>query len=175
VRHDNVRRVPAEEFSAWYRTLWPPVLRAVTVTVGDHDLAEEAVAEAFARALARWPRPTEFDSPVAWPHRVAVNEVRSRWRRNRLERRVLARVAAEPQASVLPVEPRDDALWAAVAALPDRTRQMVALRYVLDLPEADVTAALGVTRGTVASTLSKARQQLATVLAGTRPDREEST
>jgi RNA polymerase sigma factor (sigma-70 family) len=88
---------------------------------------------------------------------------------------VLARVAAETQASVLPVEPHDDALWAAVAALPDRTRQMVALRYVLDLPEADVAAALGVTRGTVASTLSKARQQLATVLAGTRPDREEST
>ena len=69
MRHDNVRGVPAEEFSAWYRTLWPPVLRAVTVTVGDHDLAEEAVAEAFARALARWPRPTEFDSPVAWLHR----------------------------------------------------------------------------------------------------------
>jgi RNA polymerase sigma factor (sigma-70 family) len=175
VRHVNVRAVPTEEFSAWYRTLWPPVLRAVTVTVGDRDLAEEAVAEAFARALARWPSPAEFDSPVAWLHRVAVNEVRSRWRRNRLERRVLARIAAEPQASVLPFEPRDDALWAAVAALPDRTRQMVALRYVLDLPEADVAAALGVTRGTVASTLSKARQQLATVLAGTRPDREEST
>ncbi len=170
MRHDNVRGVPAEEFSAWYRTLWPPVLRAVTVTVGDHDLAEEAVAEAFARALARWPRPTEFDSPVAWLHRVAVNEVRSRWRRNRLERRLLERVAAEPPAPVHPVEPRDDALWAAVAALPDRARQMIALRYVLDLPEAEVAAALGVTRGTVSSTLSKARQQLGAVLASTRPD-----
>ena len=87
--------MPAEEFSAWYRTLWPPVLRAVTVTVGDRDLAEEAVAEAFARALARWPGPTEFDSPAAWLHRVAVNEVRSRWRRNRLERRVLQRVVSK--------------------------------------------------------------------------------
>lgn len=168
MRHDNVRGVPAEEFSAWYRTLWPPVLRAVTVTVGDRDLAEEAVAEAFARALARWPAATEFDSPVAWLHRVAVNEVRSRWRRNRLERRVLQRVV--PEAHVDPVEPPDDALWAAAAALPDRARQMIALRYVLDLPEADVAAALGVTRGTVASTLSKARQQLGAVLARTRPD-----
>jgi DNA-directed RNA polymerase specialized sigma24 family protein len=108
VRHDNVRGVPTEEFAAWYRTLWPPVLRAVTVTVGDRDLAEEAVAEAFARALARWPSPVEFDSPAAWLHRVAVNEARSRWRSNRLERRVLERVAAEPQASVHPAEPRDD-------------------------------------------------------------------
>ncbi|HEX2362878.1 MAG TPA: hypothetical protein VHI11_12465 [Jiangellaceae bacterium] len=50
--------MPTEEFSAWYRTLWAPVLRSVTVTVGDRDLAEEAVAEAFARALARWPPPS---------------------------------------------------------------------------------------------------------------------
>ena len=47
---------------------------------------------------------------------------------------------------------------------------MIALRYVLDLPEAEVAAALGVTRGTVSSTLSKARQQLGAVLTRTRPD-----
>ena len=152
--------------------MWPRVLRAVTVTVGDRDLAEEAVAEAFSRALARWPSPAEFDSPVAWLHRVAVNEVRSRWRRNRLEHRVLQR-AVVPEPHVDPVEPHDEALWAAVAALPDRMRQMVALRYVLDLPEAEVATALGVTRGTVASTLSKARHQLSAVLAHTRTDREE--
>lgn len=170
-----MKGVPTDEFAVWYGALWPRVLRAVTVTVGDRDLAEEAVAEAFSRALARWPSPAEIDSPVAWLHRVAVNEVRSRWRRSRLERRLLERIAAEPAPRIHPVEPRDDALWAAVAALPDRTRQMVALRYVLDLPEAEVATALGVTRGTVASTLSKARHQLSAVLAHTRTDREEPT
>lgn len=156
------------DFADWYAALWPSVYRAVAVSVGDRDLAEEAVAEAFARALARWPEPAQAASPAGWLHRVAVNEVRSRWRRARLERRVLDRVAAEPDPVGVPAaEPRDDVLWAAVAALSPRTRQMVALRYVLDLPEAQIADDLGVTRGTVASTLSKARKDLGTLLATT--------
>ena len=159
-----------DDFADWYGALWPRVLRSVTFAVGDRELAEEATAEAFARALAGWPAATTFDSPVAWLHRVAVNEVRSRWRRGRLERRLLERIATEPRRYLSPVEPPNDALWTAVAALPERARHMVAMRYVLDLPEAEIAATLGVSRGTVASTLSKARQQLASTLAYTRPE-----
>ena len=159
-----------EEFADWYGALWPRVLRAVTIAVGDRDLAEEATAEAFARALARWPGPAKLHSPAAWLHKVAVNEVRTRWRRSRLEHRALERLRAHPQHHTVSPEPRDDALWSAVAALPDRARQMVALRYVLDLPEAEIASMLGVTRGTVASTLSKARQQLNSVLAPSRSE-----
>ncbi|MDT0268120.1 sigma-70 family RNA polymerase sigma factor [Streptomyces sp. DSM 44915] len=156
------------EFGVWYEALWPQVFRTVAISVGDRGLAEEAVAEAFAKALARWPRPAQADNPPAWLHRVAVNEVRSRWRRARLERRMVRRLAgrADASAAVLPTA-RDDALWAAVAQLPERMRQMVALRYVLDLPEAEVARQLGVSRGTVASTLSTARGRLATALAET--------
>ncbi|WP_238992411.1 RNA polymerase sigma factor [Jiangella ureilytica] len=153
-----------EDFADWYTALRPRVLRAVTIAVGDRDLAEEATAEAFARALARWPAGAALDSPVTWLLKVAVNEVRTRWRRGRLERRHLQRLAAEPERHTPAAEPRDDALWAAVAALPERSRQMVAMRYVLDLAEHEIAAALGVTRGTVASTLSRARQQLATAI-----------
>ena len=159
-----------DEFADWYGALWPRVLRAVTISVGDQDLAEEATAEAFARALARWPGPAKLHSPAAWLHRVAVNEVRTRWRRSRLEHRVVEQLGAQTQHHSPAPEPRDDALWSAVAALPDRARQMVALRYVLDLPEAEIATMLGVTRGTVASTLSKARQQLNSVLAESRPE-----
>jgi DNA-directed RNA polymerase specialized sigma24 family protein len=74
------------DFADWYGALWPRVLRAVTVSVGDRDLAEEATAEAFAKALVRWPGPASLDSPTAWLHKVALNEVRSRWRRLKLER-----------------------------------------------------------------------------------------
>jgi molybdopterin molybdotransferase len=49
-----VKSNPSDEFAAWYSGLWSQVVRAVTVAVGDRDLAEEATAEAFAKALARW-------------------------------------------------------------------------------------------------------------------------
>jgi len=166
MRHVIVRTMRNDdEFANWYGALWPRVLRAVTVSVGDADLAEEATAEAFVKALVRWPKPLEYDAPMGWLHTVAVNEVRSRWRRAKLERRVMDRLSAEVLQHAPPPETRDDALWTAVGALPDRARQVVAMRYVLDLPEAQIAASLGITRGTVASTLSSARKRLSTVLA----------
>jgi RNA polymerase sigma factor (sigma-70 family) len=156
------------EFTDWYRGLWPKVLRSVTVTVGDRDLAEEATAEAFARAYARWPEPLTMDSPLGWLHKVAVNDVRGRWRRSRLEKRVLARIAAQPHPQGPPPEVPDDAVWNAVAALPARTRQMIALRYVLDMTDAQVAETLGVSRGHVSASLSRARKELGPVLADAR-------
>ncbi len=157
--------MPVDDFAEWYGALWPRVFSAVAITIGDRDLAEEACAEAFARALSRWPGPLKLDQPVAWLHRVAVNEVRTGWRRRRVEQRVVGRLAAEPLRHMAAPEHRDDVVWRAVAALPQRARQMVALRYVVDLPEAEIAAALGVSRGTVASTLSDARRRLGVVLA----------
>jgi DNA-directed RNA polymerase specialized sigma24 family protein len=60
--------------------------------------------------------------------------------------------------------------WQAVAALPTRARHILALRYLLDLPEAEIAVTLGIARGTVASTLSKSRKQLAAVLARPTPE-----
>ena len=88
-----------------------------------------------------------------------MNLARSRFRRAGLERRVHARRRVEPH--VPAPEPPSDALRAALAALPERARTAMALRYVADLPEADVARLMGVTRGTVASTLSAARRRLA--------------
>ena len=92
----------------------------------------------------------------------ALNQVRSHARRTRLERRYLAS-QREGQAPA-PAEP-DDALWAAVAALPPRARTAIALRYVADLSEAEMAHAMNISRGTVAATLHKARARLAEELA----------
>jgi RNA polymerase sigma factor (sigma-70 family) len=45
---------------------------------------------------------------------------------------------------------------AAVGRLPVRMREILALRYYLDLPYEEIAAVLGVTRGTVSSTISRA-------------------
>lgn len=97
---------------------------------------------------------------MGWVYRVALNHARSRFRRRLVERRLTPR----PLESVAgPSEP-DDELWRAVATLTPRARTAIALRYVADLPEAQVAELMGVARGTVAATLSSARRKLAGIL-----------
>ena len=150
-----------DDFTVWYATAFPRVRGAVTLAVGDRWLGEEATAEAFARALVRWPAIRDARRPDAWVYTVALNHVRSRLRRQRLERRYLARQRAGYHPP--PPEP-DTALWAAVAQLPPRARTAIALRYVADLSEAEVAAAMGISRGTVAATLHRARTRLAELM-----------
>jgi RNA polymerase sigma factor (sigma-70 family) len=149
------------QFEAWYAREFSRVLATLALAVGDAGLAEEATAEAFARALASWPQVSRAGSPSAWVYTVALNQVRSTLRRLRLERRWAQRQRVEPVAA--PRDPDSD-LWRAVAALPERARTAVALRYVADLTEVEVAAAMGVARGTVAATLHQARKRLAAAL-----------
>ena len=51
--------------------------------LGDFDLAEEAVQEAFVVALERWPDDGVPDNPGAWITRVARNKAIDRLRRDR--------------------------------------------------------------------------------------------
>jgi RNA polymerase sigma-70 factor (ECF subfamily) len=149
-----------DDFVAWYAVAAREVLASLAVLSGDRSAAEEATSEAFIRAYARWPQVSQMERRNGWVFKVALNELRSSKRRRRRE--LLADpVAREPWQSLSGHDPE---LWAAVAALPKRTRQVVVLRYVADLPEADIAAALGVTRGTVATLLSRARRNLAVVL-----------
>lgn len=150
-----------EGFSAWYASAYGRVRRAVTLSVGDPGLAEEATAEAFARALVHWKSVLAMGHPEAWVYRVALNQVRSQWRRGRLERRWLERQRIGHQPP--PPEPQT-AIWLAVAELAPRARTAIALRYIADLSEAEVAAAMEISRGTVAATLHKARVRLGELL-----------
>lgn len=154
-------------FADWYRDEFPRVSRALALATGDQGLGEEVAAEAFARALVQWDRVRRMESPGGWVYAVALNEVRRSWRRDRLERRYLARLGA---GNVAPPEAPDDELWRAVAKLAPRARVAVALRYVADLPEAEIAEAMNVSRGTVASTLFTARRQLAAALTPDVPE-----
>lgn len=148
-----------QDFEAWYGRQHGRMLAAMSLWCGDADVAREAVDEAFSRALARWGRVSSMDEPTGWTYRVAVNQVRRLARRRRRER-LLAQ-----QAVVRPVPPVDGAvLWDAVARLPSRQRDVFVQRYVLDLPEAEIAAALGISRGAVSATTAKARAALAAAL-----------
>jgi RNA polymerase sigma-70 factor (sigma-E family) len=159
------------DFTAFYNREARRLVRSLTLSVGSPGLAEDAVAEAFARAWLRWPQVSRYERPAAWVMRVALNETRSRARRRRIERRK-APVVAMPDAVAGPQPPATE-LWNAVARLPQRERTLVALRYVADLPQTEIAELLGVPVGTVASGLNRARQRLGTALG--RSHEEELT
>ena len=150
-------------FDAWYADHHPRVLGVVYVTCADSDVAADATDEAFTRALARWDRVGLLASPEGWTCRVAINVMRRRLRRRRLES-LLLRKRYEPDAVEAPLA--NPEVWRAVRQLPERQRLAVLLRYVADLTEADVATAMGITRGAVSASLSTARGRLADVLTG---------
>jgi RNA polymerase sigma factor (sigma-70 family) len=132
-------------------------LFAVLVSVGDRDTAQELVAEAFARAWASWPTVSVHPAPAAWVVRTALNAGVSRWRRRRREVPVpdFAAVADRPAGDAASggVDPR---IMAALSRLPERQRQVVALRLFLDLDTERTARVLGIAPGTVQSHLGRA-------------------
>lgn len=150
------------EFATWYRELHPRVLAALTIAAGSSEVAADATAEAFLRAYERWDRVRVMASPGGWLYQVGLNTVRRRARRLLREHDVLQRAVGRESSAPAALQPE---VWDAVRALPARQRAAVALRYVLDLPEAEVGALMGVTRGAVSSYLTTARRTLATSLA----------
>jgi RNA polymerase sigma-70 factor (ECF subfamily) len=142
---------------------------AVALVAGSRAVAEDAVQEALARAWERTERGEDIDSLPAWVTRTAMNLSRSAFRRLRAELRARERPAASaPTAEAAGAEVRAD-LARALAALPRRQREVVGLHYHLGLPVGEVAGTLGVSEGTVKTSLHRARRALARAL---RPDED---
>jgi len=146
------------DFAEFYRSAADECLRAVVVSIGDHDTARELVDEAFARAWASWRTVSRHPAPKAWVVRTALNASISRWRRRRREVPVPdpARVADPVAISATSASLVDPRITAALLRLPARQRQVVALRLILDLDTARTAEVLGIAPGTVMAHLGRA-------------------
>ncbi|HTR63399.1 MAG TPA: sigma-70 family RNA polymerase sigma factor, partial [Candidatus Binataceae bacterium] len=71
----------AHEFDKFYREEFGRILATVIRSIGDFELAEDAVQEAFAAAIEQWPRDGTPDNPRAWVVGVARNKAIDRIRR----------------------------------------------------------------------------------------------
>lgn len=157
---------PDVEFESWYCTTHPRLVSWLTVAAGETELARDAASEAFARAFSRWDRVGKMSSPDGWVYRVGLNVLRRQLRRREIEKRLLRHVTVGTAPSSISPE-----VWEAVRALPLRQRTAIALRYVLDLPQAEIADVMGIAPGTVSATLVAARRRLAELLA--EPSEEE--
>jgi RNA polymerase sigma-70 factor (ECF subfamily) len=121
------------DFAEFYRSSRDDCLRAVLVVVGDYDSAQEAVAEAFVRACASWRAVSRHPNPAAWVARTALNVNVSRWRRRHREVPAsdLAALADTPAAGSGVQDLIDPQIMSALARLPARQRQVIALRLIL--------------------------------------------
>ena len=166
MRSDGVERVQ-EVYAASYRRL----VGQLTGVTGDPAEAEDAVMEAFARAVNSRRAFLAADNPEAWLRTVAVNVVRTRWRRARLFRQASPRlVEQQPEYDDLPA---DRQALLALRQLPHAQREAIALHHLADLPVHEVADTLGVPVGTVKARLSRGRAAMAVLLEETPRERSE--
>jgi RNA polymerase sigma factor (sigma-70 family) len=146
---------PFESVVAEYGAI---VLRVCRAVLGPDD-GEDAWSETFLAALRAYPRLRPESNVRAWlitiAHRKSIDGHRSR---RRAARPVadLPHVPAAPDVYQVP----DPALEAAVRALPDKQRQVVAYRYLADLSYADIAELIG---GTEAAARRSAADGIATL------------
>jgi RNA polymerase sigma-70 factor, ECF subfamily len=149
------------DFDEFYQANYGRMVAMVTAVIADRIEAEDAVQDAFARALTRWYRLGDYDLPEAWVRRVSLRiAVDSGWRLRRALR-VTAKLSAQRSAQ----PPPEDSLGfpdlgRTLKQLPLHHREVLELHYLVDLPVEQIAADLGLPPGTVKARLAAARQRL---------------
>jgi RNA polymerase sigma factor (sigma-70 family) len=143
------------EFEEFFFSTKDQIFRVLLVVTRDRDVAEDAVSEGYARALAHWDVVERHPAPSAWVAKTALNYVRSR-------QRAMAKTSSDgvPEVPVSDDPPTDPELMRHLLALPERQREVVALRVVLGLDTRQTAELIGVAEGTVTSHLFRALTRL---------------
>jgi RNA polymerase sigma-70 factor (sigma-E family) len=148
-----------EEPEAFVRSLYPRVHALLQLHTGDRDLADELTQEALARVWERWGRVSGMASPQGYTYRIALNLVRSWYRRRGRERRAIARLGPEEVVDA-PATAAHVATRAAVQILPRRQREVVLLRYFAGLSVDETATVLRCAPGTVKAHAHRALNHL---------------
>ena len=148
------------EFSEFAQSRWPQLVKLGYGLTGDRGLAEDLAQTALASAYASWPRVRRADDPDAYLRRILFNAYRGGWRKRRVAEDL--RAIAPDVAVADPAGRHDDqsAVLAALAELPPKQREVVLLRFWLDLTEVQVAASLGCSVGNVKSQSARALAKL---------------
>jgi RNA polymerase sigma-70 factor (sigma-E family) len=155
----------ADPLAALHQAHYASLVRLATLVVGDVGTAEQLTQDAFVKLQLRWGGLREPDKAPAWLRSAVLNGARSHLRRRRVSDRYAARHVAAP-AAVTPESASErraehERVVAALRRLPRRQREAVALRYYLDLPEAEIATTMGTSTGSVKTHLHRGLAALA--------------
>lgn len=154
---------PDEAISALYAAHWRGLVRLAWLLVHDQQVAEDVAQEAFVATYRRWSSLRSADAGLAYLRAATVNGARSALRKRGVRERYAAAQSAAPDVTRLVDSAETTAMsssqrtevLAVLADLPMRQREVLVLRYYLDLSESDIASALGVSRGAVKSHASR--------------------
>jgi RNA polymerase sigma-70 factor (sigma-E family) len=149
-----------EEFRAYVADRGPTLLRAAMRLTSDRAEAEDLLQAALAKTYLAWDRIEDPAAVDGYVRRAMVNTQISWWRRRKLEVYPTDRLPDRPVEDHTDRSEMHDALGRALDRLPERQRLAVMLRYYEDMSEREIAEVLGVSVGTVKSTVSRAMARL---------------
>jgi len=165
-----LRSAPADETIELYAAHRLGLVRLAILLVDDLATAEDVVQDAFAGYVARAGKLRDSSAALAYLRTSVVNNARSALRRRRTARAYVAPtdppVDGPDDTAVLAEEHRE--VLDALRKLAPRQREVLVMRYWSGLNEAEIATALGISRGTVKSTASRALDALEKIMEASR-------
>jgi RNA polymerase sigma-70 factor (sigma-E family) len=123
---------------------------------GNADAAEELLQDTLARLYPKWETVAQADSPVAYVRRALINGYINERRRPRERDLIVAEAPDAPGATDFAESIADrHTLVQLLRTLPPRPRAALVMRYIYDLPDAEIAAALECRVATVRSLVSR--------------------
>lgn len=147
-------------FCEYVRLRGRSLLRAAHALTGNPADAEDLVQATLAKAFQSWDNVTDPAALDTYVRRVMVNTHISGWRRRRVDEYPTDQLPDSVSADLTGDSDLQELVQRAVDRLPRRMRAAVMLRYYDDMSEPEVAAALGVSVGTVKSTVARAVAKL---------------
>ncbi|TMR90743.1 SigE family RNA polymerase sigma factor [Nonomuraea basaltis] len=152
-----------DEFREYVRTRGPALLRAAHQLTGHPLDAEDLLQNALTKTYLAWDRIEDRRALDGYVRRAMVNINISQWRRRKLEEYPSDQL---PEVMTEQVACGDvhEQLERALAELPERMRAAIVLRYYEDMTEPEIARTLGISVGTVKSTVSRGMAKLRVAL-----------
>ncbi|WP_405142676.1 SigE family RNA polymerase sigma factor [Sphaerisporangium sp. NBC_01403] len=149
-----------EEFREYVVARGPALLRAAYQLTGQPADAEDLLQAALAKTYLAWDRINDRASLDGYVRRAMVNINISWWRRRKLEEYPSEELPENPVGDGPSPGEIHELLEEAIDRLPARQRTAIVLRYYEDMSEPEIAKALGISIGTVKSTVSRAMAKL---------------
>jgi RNA polymerase sigma-70 factor (sigma-E family) len=154
----------ADAVTELYRVHALGLIRLGVVMLGDRPAAEDAVQDAFCGLYRRWHHLSDPAKALSYVRSSVINNCRTALRRRRHQGGPAGDPPGESAEALAMIGEEHRQVLAAIRRLPARQREVLVLRFYLDLDEGQIAASMRISRGTVKSTTSRALAALGRIL-----------